>query len=71
VLRLMAWRLLNGLNQVQAARRLGMSHLTLGYLESGRMKPTERDLRRLARHFGDRASALFEEVDPDAVAVSR
>ena len=35
MLRLRLWRLSNGLTQAQAARRLGMSHLTLGYLENG------------------------------------
>jgi transcriptional regulator with XRE-family HTH domain len=62
MLRLLFWRLRKGLTQTEAARELGMSHLTLGYLESGRLTPTERDLERLERVFGPPAARLFEEV---------
>lgn len=71
MLKLMAWRLVKGLSQAEAARLLGMSHLTLGYLESGRMRPSERDLRRLARHFGELSASLFEEADPAALTGSQ
>jgi transcriptional regulator with XRE-family HTH domain len=62
MLRLRLWRLTAGLTQAQAARRLGMSHLTLGYLESGRLAVGERDLERLRAVFGDRAERMFEEI---------
>jgi len=39
-----------------------MSHLRLGYLESGRLRPTERDVERLRRSFGDQAERLFDEI---------
>ena len=65
MLRLRLWRLGNGFTQVEAARRLGMSHLTLSYLESGRLAPGPRDLDRLRRVFGDRASAMFDDVAQD------
>jgi len=48
--------------QAQAARHLGMSHLTHGYLESGRLSASERDLERLRTVFGDRAERMFDEV---------
>lgn len=69
MLRLRLWRLCNGLTQAEAARRLGMSHLTLGYLETGRLQPTDRDLRRLRAHFGDQAPSMFERVGFDEEAV--
>lgn len=50
MLRLRLWRLTNGFSQSEAARRLGMSQLTYGYLESGRLAPSER-LRTLLRAF--------------------
>ncbi len=62
MLRLRLWRLSEGLTQAEAARRLGMSHLTLGYLESGRLRPGPRDLERLRTFFADRAERMFEEV---------
>ncbi len=71
MLRLRLWRLSNGLTQAQAARRLGMSHLTLGYLESGRLEPNQRDLARLRDVFGDEAHRLFERVGHDVAEVSR
>jgi transcriptional regulator with XRE-family HTH domain len=62
MLRLRLWRLSARLTQAEAARRLGMSHLTLGYLESGRLAASERDRERLRSFFGDRAERMFEEV---------
>jgi transcriptional regulator with XRE-family HTH domain len=69
MLRLQLWRLTAGLTQVEAARRLGMSHLTFGYLESGRLSPSLRDLNRIRQVFGDRAEAMFEHVG-DATGVT-
>jgi transcriptional regulator with XRE-family HTH domain len=63
MLRLRFWRLSKGVTQIEAARLLGMSHLTFAYLESGRLQPTRRDLERLRRLFGDRAPLLFEEIE--------
>lgn len=62
MLQLRLWRLTEGLTQTEAARRLGMSHLTLGYLESGRLKAGPRDLERLRTVFGEHAERMFEEV---------
>ncbi len=62
MLRLRLWRLSKGLTQAQAARHLGMSHLTLGYLEQGRLAASPRDLERLRRTFGDDAERMFEEI---------
>jgi transcriptional regulator with XRE-family HTH domain len=69
VLRLRFWRLAQGLTQVEAARRLRMSHLTLSYLETGRLRPTGRDLERLRRAFGSQAERLFEEIEDGLEAV--
>jgi transcriptional regulator with XRE-family HTH domain len=66
MLQIRLWRLANRLSQVQAARLLGMSHLTYGYLESGRLQPTARDRQRLKLHFGESAKTLFDRVRPDA-----
>ncbi len=65
MLRLRLWRLCERLTQAKAARRLGMSHLTLSYLESGRLKPADRDLQRLRNYFGVHAESLFEDVRPE------
>lgn len=62
MLRLRFWRLSEGLTQAKAARRLGMSHLTLGYLESGRLRPGKRDLGRLRAVFGNQADRMFDRV---------
>jgi transcriptional regulator with XRE-family HTH domain len=69
VLRLRFWRLAQGLTQVEAARRLRMSHLTLSYLETGRLKPAGSDLERLRRAFGDQAERLFDEIGDGLAAV--
>lgn len=63
MLRLRLWRLAEGLTQAEAARRLGMSHLTLGYLETGRLKASQRDLKRLRAVFGDHAERILEAVE--------
>ena len=62
MLRLRFWRLSQGLTQVEAARRLGVGHLTLSYLEQGRLAPTDRDIERLRRAFGDQAERLLDEI---------
>lgn len=62
MLRLRLWRLTAGLTQAEAARQLGMSRLTLGYLENGRLEASERDMDRLRAVFGDRAKRMFDEV---------
>lgn len=69
MLRLRLWRLAEGLTQAEAARRLGMSHLTLGYLETGRLKASHRDLERLPAVFGDNAERMLEPVG-DALGVA-
>jgi hypothetical protein len=48
-----------------------MSHLTLGYLESGRLRPGERDLERLRAVFGDQAGRMFERVGHDVGEAAR
>jgi len=70
MLRLRLWRLTECLTQVEAARRLGMSHLTLGYLESGRLAPNAKDLDRLRQVFGHQADRMFEEVGHDLEGVA-
>jgi transcriptional regulator with XRE-family HTH domain len=62
MLRLRFWRLSRGLSQSEAARQLGMSHLTLGYLETGRLAPSPRDIDRLRQVFGNQAERMFETV---------
>jgi transcriptional regulator with XRE-family HTH domain len=62
LLRLRFWRLSRGLSQTEAARQLGMSHVTLGYLENARLQPGPRDLERLQSTFGDQAERMFDEV---------
>jgi transcriptional regulator with XRE-family HTH domain len=69
MLRLRLWRLAEGLTQTEAARLLGMSHLTLGYLESGRLAPSDRD--RLRQVFGDQADRMFEVVGHDLEGAAR
>jgi transcriptional regulator with XRE-family HTH domain len=63
MLRLRLWRLSEGLTQAEAARQLGMSHLTLGYLETGRLAPGPRDLDRLRTAFGEHPERMFDEID--------
>lgn len=70
MLRLRLWRLFGGLTQAEAARQLGMSHLTLGYLENGRLVPNQRDLERLRAVFGADAERMFEEAG-DGLGVAR
>lgn len=67
--RLRLWRLSRGLSQAQAARELGINHLTLGYLESGRLSPSSRDLKRLRRTFGAHTERMFDEAG-DGLEVS-
>jgi transcriptional regulator with XRE-family HTH domain len=55
------WRLQVGLTQRQAALKLGIGESTYGFLESGRMRPSHAQLRRLRRFFPDPES-LFESV---------
>jgi transcriptional regulator with XRE-family HTH domain len=62
LLRLRLTRLSRGFSQTEMARQLGMSHLTLGYLENGRLAPSQRDLERLRIVFGEHAERMFEEV---------
>lgn len=62
MLRLRLTRLSRRLSQTEMARLLGMSHLTLGYLENGRLAPSKRDMERLRGLFGDHAERMFEEV---------
>ena len=71
MLRLRLWRLAEGLTQTEAARLLGMSHLTLGYLESGRLAPSDRDRDRLRQVFGDQADRMFEVVGHDLSGAAR
>ena len=59
--RLRLWRLAAGLTQAQAARHPGMSHLTLGYLENGRLARRARS-RTLRAAFGEQAERMFDEV---------
>jgi transcriptional regulator with XRE-family HTH domain len=67
MLRLRLWRLAKGLSQLEAARRLGMSQLTYGYLESGRLTVSEKLQRRLQTTFGSDAATILERVkDPVA-----
>ena len=65
LLRLRYWRLSRGLSQAEAARQLGMSHLTLGYLENGRLAPGPRDRERLRSFFGEHSERMLEEVGDD------
>ena len=39
-----------------------MSHLTYGYLESGRLAPSNNDLARLGQRFGDGTRRMFDRV---------
>jgi transcriptional regulator with XRE-family HTH domain len=62
MLRLKLWRLQQGLTQEQAALRLGIGESTLAILETGRLRPTPRQLEQLRRTFGTGTDALFEPV---------
>jgi transcriptional regulator with XRE-family HTH domain len=62
MLRIRVWRLLEGLTQEEAARKLGLSQLTYSYLESGRLRPTPDQLERLRRTFGDRTERVLQPV---------
>jgi len=46
----------------ELARKVGINHVTLGLLESGRLEPTDRQLARFREAFGDRADVLFERL---------
>jgi transcriptional regulator with XRE-family HTH domain len=54
------WRLVSGLSQPEASRRLGMSHVTYGYLERGTLAPTRRHLQKLRSVFGPDADRALE-----------
>jgi transcriptional regulator with XRE-family HTH domain len=59
--RLKLWRMQEGLTQSEAAQRLGLGESTLALLESGRMRPSSRQLKQLERSFRD-AGSLFDPV---------
>ena len=63
MLRLKFWRLQQELTQAQAARRLGIGESTLAILESGRLRPTARQLEILRRTFGASTVGLFESIE--------
>jgi hypothetical protein len=48
-----------------------MSHLTLGYLETGRLAPSDRDRDRLRQVFGNDADRMFEVVGHDLEGAAR
>ena len=62
MLKFKLWRLQEGLTQEEAAGHLGIGVSTLAILESGRLRPTTRQIEQLRRTFGASAEALFEPV---------
>jgi transcriptional regulator with XRE-family HTH domain len=66
MLRLRLTRLSRGLSQAEMARQLRMSHLTLGYLENGRLAPSQRDLERLRAVFGSMPRACLRKSETDS-----
>lgn len=70
MLKLRVWRFLEGLTQEAAARRFGLSQLTYAYIESGRLRPTVRQLGKLRAVFGDRTTAMLEPISdiPEVIA---
>lgn len=72
MLTLKLWRVMEGLSQEEAARRIGISQLTLSYLESGRLVPNEKLRSRLEAHFGRaRAAEMLQPAKPAQEAVSK
>jgi transcriptional regulator with XRE-family HTH domain len=65
MLRLMLERQDRGWSRAKVARRADLDQGLYGKIESGRVRPYPRELRRLARALGirtDDAEALLEEV---------
>lgn len=62
MLRLKWWRLQQSLTQAQAARRIGVGESTLAILETGRLRPTVRQLEILRRTFGNDTETLFDPI---------
>jgi len=50
--RIKKWRVEQGLFQVDLAKRIGVSEMTIVNWEKGRTKPTEKNLGRIKRVFG-------------------
>ena len=51
---------MHGLGAREFARRIGINHVTLGLLESGRLVPSDRQRAKFQQLFGDNADSLFE-----------
>lgn len=62
MIRLRLWRLQQGLTQAEAARMLGIGESSYAILESGRLKPTDRQRERLRAYFGNLTESLFDPV---------
>ena len=58
--RIKKWRLEQGLFQVDLAKRIGVSEMTIVNWEKGRTKPTKGSLGRLEKILGDLPSSLYQ-----------
>lgn len=61
MIRLKLWRLQRGFTQERAAHWIGIGESSYAMLESGRLRPTAAQIRRLRQRFGD-VESLFEPV---------
>lgn len=70
MIRLKLWRIQSGHSQAKAAALLGIGYSTLGFLETGRLKPSRGQVEQLRKYFGSETDSLFDEVR-DRVEVGR
>lgn len=62
MIRLKLWRMQRRLTQAEAARAIGISESSYVILESGRLRPTARQLRQIRNYFGRSTDSLFDPV---------
>jgi transcriptional regulator with XRE-family HTH domain len=55
--RIKKWRLERGLFQVDLAKRIGVSEITILNWERGKTKPIKQNFERLEKSFGDLSSS--------------
>jgi transcriptional regulator with XRE-family HTH domain len=64
--KLWALRHERGWSQVELARRSGVAHSTINYLELGKRMPTIQTLRKLARAYGTTATELVTAYENES-----
>jgi transcriptional regulator with XRE-family HTH domain len=71
MLRLQAERIARGWSLAETSRHTGVNAVTIGWIETGRFLPYEKQLKKIARAFGFRtcdAPGLLDEVSEPPTA---